>query len=126
MPPNRPADCRHISSDLDLFGGEQLSVVLTHDHHDEAHIRDPKPWKPEAIAKSKKSGSTPPLQIAASDYTLATRGGQSQAAFQQTWHHRHALCRGCNLFGYSVRWVCCNPLEHLGGIIQTRNRLISS
>src|SRR5947207_11623302 len=86
----------------------------------------PNRWKPEAIAKNKKPGSTPPLQIAASDYTLATRGSQSEAAFQQTWHHRHALCRGCNLFGYSVRWVWCNSLEHLGGIIQTRYRLISS
>src|SRR5437870_12822315 len=68
MPANRPADCRHISSDLDLFGREQLSGVLAHDHHDEAHIPDPKPWKPEAIAKSKKRGRTPLLQIAASDY----------------------------------------------------------
>src|SRR3989442_8155254 len=58
--------------------------------------------------------------------TPLPRGGQSEAAFQQTWHHRHALCRGCNLFGYSVRWVWCNSLEHLGGIIQTRYRLISS
>src|SRR6266576_5204940 len=32
-------------------------------HHDEAHIRDPKPWKPEAIAKIKKAGALHPSKL---------------------------------------------------------------
>jgi hypothetical protein len=56
-------DCRHISSDLDPFGGEQLSGVLAHDHYDEAHFRDPKPWRPRPSLKVKNAGALHPSKL---------------------------------------------------------------